>query len=246
MDPNNKPTEHQVAYGAAAEGVIAAIASVGVIGRYWWNLQMRFLVTTGAMRFFRAHWWLFLIAGFLLLAFAMPLGVAFMVSAYCASTMDPSPDEDFIVPLRRAANVAMDDDVDTGKYEVPDARMPDKLEQVRVAASTHHFAYINAIQRDLEDKEIAAAALGVFDGTVQAFGVKLSDLDMHTNGAAFIAAQLISLERVDKSNPDPDTIAEVTEEAMQSENLEGIRTEAGHFAYTMGRAMQNGPDLHSN
>ena len=246
MDSNNKPTEHQVAYGAAAEGVIAAIASVGVIGRYWWNLQMRFLVTTGAMRFFKAHWWLFLIAGFLLLAFAMPLGVAFMVSAYCASTMDPSPNEDFMVPLRRAADDAMGGGVDTGHDDAPDAPMSDKLEQVRVAASTHHFAYVNAIKRDLENKEVAAAALGVFDGTVQAFGVKRSDLDMNTNGAAFIVAQLISLERIDKANPDPDKIAEVTEEAMQSENLEGIRVEAGHFAYTMGRAMQNGPALHTN
>ena len=77
MTANNKSPDHHIAYGAATEGVAAASASLGVIGRYWWNLQMQLLVATGIMRFFRAYWWLFLVAGFLLLAFAHALGRCF-------------------------------------------------------------------------------------------------------------------------------------------------------------------------
>lgn len=99
---------------------------------------------------------------------------------------------------------------------------------------------MTAIKRDFEDKEIAAAALGAFDGTLQAFGLKLSDLDMHTNGAAFMVAQLTALERIDEV--DPEWIAKVTGEAVTSETLETIRAEAGRFAYTMEGAMRNGRD----
>lgn len=239
MSLNDKSPDHHIAYGAATEGVAAASASLGVIGRYWWNLQMQLLVATGTMRFFRAFWWLFLVAGFLLLAFVMPLGVAFVVSAFCAGAMNPRAAENFIVPLRHEDDAPISEPAETEPNEVILAPQSDNLEDVRLAAGIHHVGYLTAIKRDLEDKEIAAAALGAFDGTVQAIGLKLSDLDMHTNGAAFIVAQLTSLERIDEV--DPEWIAEVTEEAMTSNALEAIRTEAGRFAYTMEGAMRDGP-----
>ncbi|WP_424984460.1 hypothetical protein [Microbulbifer sp. S227A] len=240
MSLNNKSPDHHIAYGAATEGVAAASASLGVIGRYWWNLQMQLLVITGTMRFFRAYWWLFLVAGFLLLAFVMPLGVAFVVSAFCAGAMNPKAAENFIVPLRHEDDAPISEPAEAEPNEVILAPHSDNLEDVRLAAGIHHVGYLTAVKRDLEDKEIAAAALGAFDGTVQAIGLKQSDLDMHTNGAAFIVAQLTALERIDEV--DPEWIAEVTDEAMTSETLEAIRAEAGRFAYTMEGAMRNGPD----
>ncbi|MEX5727108.1 hypothetical protein Ga0609869_000461 [Rhodovulum iodosum] len=240
MSLNNKSPDHHIAYGAATEGFAAASTSLGVIGRYWWNVQMQLLVATGTMRFFRAYWWLFLVAGFLLLAFVMPLGVAFVVSAFCAGAMNPKAEDNFIVPLRHEDNAPMGEPAATEPDEAVFTSQPDSLEDVHLAAGMHHVGYLTAIKRDLDDKEIAAAALGAFDGTVQAFGLKLSDLDMHTNGAAFIVAQLTALERMDEV--DPEWIAEVTEEAMTSETLEAIRAEAGRFAFTMEGAMQNGPD----
>jgi hypothetical protein len=236
MSLNNKSTDHQIAYGAATEGVAAASASLGVVGRYWWNLQMQLLVATGTMRFFRAYWWLFLVAGFLLLAFVMPLGVAFVVSAFCAGAMNPRAEDNFIVPLRHEDNAPMGEPAANEPNEAPKS---DDLGHVQDAAAIHHLGYLNAMKREVDDKEFAAAALGAFDGTVQAVGMKLSDVDMHTNGAAFIVGQLASLERMEEI--DPDWIAEVTEEAMTSKALEAIRAEAGHFAYTMEVAMRDGP-----
>lgn len=240
MSLDNKSPDHHIAYGAATEGVAAASASLGVIGRYWWNLQMQLLVATGAMRLFRAYWWLFLVAGFLLLAFVMPLGVAFVVSAFCAGTMDPKAEDNFIVPLRHEDDAPMGEPAEAEPNEAILAPQSDNLEDVRLAASIHHVGYLTAIKRDLEDKEIAAAALGAFDGTVQAIGLKLSDLDMHIYGAAFIVEQLTALERIDQV--DPEWIAEVTDDAMTSSALEAIRDEAGHFAYMVEGAMRFGPD----
>lgn len=239
MSLNNKSPDHHIAYGAATEGVAAASASLGVIGRYWWNLQMQLLVATGTMRFFKAYWWLFLVVGFGLLAFIMPLGVAFIVSAFCAGAMNPKAENNFIVPLRQEEDAHMADPAEVGAEIDIFAPQSDRLEDVHLAAGMHHVGYLSAIKRDLEDKEIAAAALGAFDGTIQAIGVKLSELDMHTNGAAFIVAQLTTLERMDEVAPD--WLAEVTEEAMTSEALDAIRTEAGRFAYTMEGAMRAGP-----
>ena len=240
MSLNNKSPDHHIAYGAATEGVAAASASLGVIGRYWWNLQMQLLVATGTMRFFRAYWWLFLVVGFLLLAFVMPVGVAFVVSAFCAGAMDPKAEDNFIVPLRHEDDTEIDVPADTASDDAVFAAQSDTLQEVRLAAGMHHVGYLTTIKRDLDDKEIAAAALGAFDGTVQAVGAKLSDLDMHTNGAAFILAQLKSLERID--SVDPEWIAEVTAEAMTSEALETIRAESGRFAYTIEGAMRSDRD----
>ncbi|MGQ3486959.1 hypothetical protein [Roseovarius pacificus] len=240
MSLNDKTPDHHIAYGAATEGVAAASTSLGVIGRYLWNLQMRLLVSTGTMRLFRAHWWLFLVVGFLLLAFVMPVGVAFVISAFCAGAMNPRAEDNFVVPLRHLDDAPIGEPAATGHGEAGYAPRSDSLEDVRLAAAIHHVGYLTAIKRDLEDKEIAAAALGAFDGTVQALGLELTDLDMLTNGAAFIFAQLTSLERIDEV--DPEWIAEVTDEAMTSSALEAIRAEAGRFAYRMEGAMRDGPN----
>lgn len=238
MSLSNKSPDHHIAYGAATEGVAAASASLGVVGRYWWNLQMQLLVATGTMRFFRAYWWLFLVAGFLLLAFIMPLGVAFVVSAFCAGAMNPKAEDNFIVPLRHEDNAPMGEPVATEPDEVPQS---DDLGHVQDAAAIHHLGYLNAMKREVDDKEFAAAALGAFDGTLQACRLRLSDLEMHTNGAAFILAQLTNLERIAIDSVDPDWIAEVTDEAMTSSALEAIRDEAGRFAYMAEGAMRFGP-----
>ena len=147
--------------------------------------------------------------------------------------MNPKAEDNFIVPLRHEDDAPRGQPAETGPDEAILAPQSDSLEDVRLAAGTHHVGYLTAIERDLEDKEIAAAALGAFDGTVQAFDMKLSDLDMHTNGAAFIVAQLTNLERI--GDVDPDWIAEITEEAMTSSALEAIRDEAGRFCLYGGR-----------
>ena len=59
------------------------------------------LKSIGLMPFFATNWWLFLGVGFLLLAFVVPLGVAFVVTAFAAGQMDPKAADDFIVPLRQ-------------------------------------------------------------------------------------------------------------------------------------------------
>ncbi len=100
---------------------------------------------------------------------------------------------------------------------------------------------MNPMKREVDDKEFAAAALGAFDGTLQACRLRPSDLEMHTNGAAFILAQLTNLGRIDIEGVDPDWIAEVTDEAMTSSALEAIRDEAGRFAYMAEGAMRFGP-----
>lgn len=241
--PHHKTPDHHVAFGAATEGFAAATASLAVVGRYWWNMQMRLLIATGMMRFFRAQWWLFIVVGFALLAFALPLGVAFIVSAFCAGEMNPKAEDDYLVPLKAehhaaSANTPEDQSVDFGEPDLSDG-----LEDVRSAAGLHHMGYLRALGRDVDDAEFAAAALGALDGTMQALKVKLSDLDMHAMGAAFIASQLKHLGRMDQ--PDAERLADITMTAMSSEELEGIRSEASRFSYRMegllGGAMRNGP-----
>jgi len=243
MHNNDKKPDSHVAYGAAMDGVSAVASSVSVVGRYWWNVQMQLLQKTGVMPVFRAHWWLFLVVGFLLLAFLPPIGVAFVISAFCAGAFDPQSKNDFIVPLRRD-----DLEADHG-HEVDCAPDPssnlegDSLkcdegerEDLYVAASIAHSAFLNAIKREVDDEEFSAAALGSFDGTVQALGVKLSHVEMFSMGAAFIVRRLKDLERLDEV--DPERIADLTAEAMNSDALEEVRAQAGQVAYSVTMTMR--------
>ncbi|KFE36124.1 hypothetical protein [Thioclava atlantica] len=243
MRPEDKSPDHHVAFGAAAEGVSAASASLAVVGRYWWNMQMRLLIATGVMRFFRAQWWLFIVVGFALLAFVFPLGVAFIVSAFCAGEMNPKAEGDYLVPLKRddsAASVDASAEQSAG-FGGPD--LSDVLEGVKSAASLHHIGFLRALGRDVDDAEFAAAALGALDGTLQAHKAKVPNPDMHAMGVSFIARQLKDLGRMEEL--DPERIADLTLTAMSSEALEGIRIEAGRFSYGMeglwSGAMRTGP-----
>ena len=243
MHQNDKKPDSHVAYGAAMDGVSAVASSVSVVGRYWWNVQMQLLQKIGVMPIFRAHWWLFLVVGFFLLAFLLPIGIAFVISAFCAGAMEPESKNDFIVPLRR-------DDLDADcADEVDRARHPssniesdglkcdeDEHEDLYVAASIAHSAFLNAIQREVDDENFSAAALGAFDGTVQALGIKLSHVEMFSMGAAFIVRRLKDLERLDEV--DPERIADLTVEAMNSDALEEIRAQAGQVAYNVTMTMR--------
>jgi hypothetical protein len=74
-----------------------------VVGRYSWNMEMRIIKSVGVMPFFMSRWWLFVVLGFLLLAFVLPIGVAFIITAFSAGQMNPRAQDEFKVPLRRAA-----------------------------------------------------------------------------------------------------------------------------------------------
>jgi len=240
MRRDQQSVDSHVAFGAAAEGFDAVRSSLAIIGRYFWNLQMKLLLAIGVMPLFRAYWWLFLVVAVLLLAFVNPLGIAFTITAFCATQMEPTAKANFIVPLKHEENTTPV--MSAGDAEIGGDVSPrfDELENVQVSAAQHHTGYLATLNRDLEDKEIAATALGAFAGTVQVTGLKLSDFDMHTHGAAFVVARLANLGRMEEV--DPDRIAEVTEDAMTSSALAAIRLGAGRFAYSRERAMRDGPD----
>ncbi|MCD1627866.1 hypothetical protein K7H22_17845 [Seohaeicola saemankumensis] len=232
MSQSNKPAEHDVAYAAAMNGVFAVGESLAVLGRYWWNLQMRILVATGAIGLFKAHWWLFLIVGFLLMAFILPLGLAFVVSAFCAGLLDPKAEDNYIVPLKQEIQDRVPEHIENAQETVVEIASNEVLEHLTGAASAHHMLYLHSVDRDLDDKEFAASALGAFEGTVRARRVELSELDMHMHGAIFIATQLENLGRLETQPVNPDWLAEVTSDAMSSTDFEEIRGEAGRMAYT--------------
>jgi len=165
MHNNDKKPDSHVAYGAAMDGVSAVASSVSVVGRYWWNVQMQLLQKTGIMPVFRAHWWLFLVVGFLLLAFLLPIGTAFVISAFCAGAMDPKSKNDFIVPLRRddldadyadevdhvrrpSSNMEGDDfNAQTpvnGNPEGDFSARIDPLDHLMDAAAIHHMGYLGS------------------------------------------------------------------------------------------------------
>lgn len=98
---NSDRDELDTAYAGIKDGVSGVLSECAVFGRYLWNIQMRLLKSIGVMPFFVSHWWLFWILGFVLLAFAMPLGVAFLATAFAAGQMGPKSQNDFIVPLRQ-------------------------------------------------------------------------------------------------------------------------------------------------
>ena len=98
---NNEKEDLNTAYAGVHDGVTGNIAGGAVFARYVWNWQMGLLKSIGLMPFFAKNWWLFLVVGFLLLAFVVPLGVAFVVTAFAAGQMDPKAADDFIVPLRQ-------------------------------------------------------------------------------------------------------------------------------------------------
>lgn len=110
------------AYFGINDGVFGILAGCSVIGRYLWNVQMRFLRSIGVMPFFVSHWWLFLVLGFVLLAIVMPLGVVFVGTAFAASQMAPKSQDDFIVPLRQG-------DMDSGKLRTLAHNQADKLRE---------------------------------------------------------------------------------------------------------------------
>jgi hypothetical protein len=237
-DNNNKPESH-VAYGAAMDGVSALVSSVAVVGRYYWNIQMQLLVMAGIMPLFRRHWWLFFLVGFILLAFIPPLGIAFIVSVFCAGHMDPKAKDNYIVPLRQ-------EDCKT-EYEASANSTPaanpilsslteDEQESLYISAGIAHASVLNAMSRELNDAEFSAAALGAFDGTVQGLGICLTDVEMFIMGSVFIVRQLKALDRLDEV--DPEKIADLTTEAMDSPALNETRELAGKISYSVSRQMR--------
>ncbi len=238
-DADKKPDSY-VAYGAATDGVAAVVASVSIVGRYWWNFQMQLLQKIGIMPLFKAHWWLFLVVGFLLLAFLFPLGIAFVISSLCAGQLDPKAEEDFIVPLRHAAcetglgiesGNTRSDFVQFRQY----ASDNDECEDIYIAAGISHGSFLLALKREVDDAEFAASALGAFDGTIQAFELELTDVEMMVMGSVFILRRLKDLDRL--NDIDPERIAELMTEAM-SDALEEIRGQAGQVAYTVHVALK--------
>lgn len=224
------------------DGMAALAASVAIVGRYWWNVQMQILQKIGLMSLFKANWWLFLVVGFLLLAFLFPLGVAFIVSSWSAGQMDPKAEADFIVPLRHEEHDAdFPTDLDNDRADLMSPLEhgldDDRLNEVYDAAGIYHISFLRSLEHDVADAEFAAAALGAFDGTVQAFELGLNDLDMMTMGSAFIVRQLKNLGRLNEV--DPERIAELTTDAMTSDALEQTRGRAGQVAYTMHMALRN-------
>ncbi|WP_417244415.1 hypothetical protein [Celeribacter sp.] len=113
----------------------------------------------------------------------------------------------------------------------------ERREDLYVAAGIAHVSFLNAIKRDVDDEEFSAAALGAFDGTVQALGVKLTHVEMFSMGAAFVVRQLKDLGRLDEV--DPERIADLTAEAMNSSALEEIRGQAGQVAYSVTMTMRS-------
>ena len=65
---------------------------------------------------------------------------------------------------------------------------------------------------------------------------KLSHVEMFSMGAAFIVRRLKDLERLDEV--DPERIADLTVEAMNSDALEEIRAQAGQVAYNVTMTMR--------
>lgn len=229
MAQNNQSPDHHVAYGAALDSFTSATTGLAVVGRYVWNLQMQLLMAVGAMRFFRAQPWLFVVLALLLLAFALPIGIAFVVSAFCAGALNPKGENGFIVPLK-----PLQPDTERPEpYEAPapetlDATV-DPLDMAKASASIHLVGFLRATDADLSDAELAATALGALDGTVQALGMELSSLDMHSAGTALVVEQLQQLDRLQE--PDPDRIADLTVNAMSSTALAPAREQASLFAF---------------
>lgn len=149
MQPHDKTPDHHVAFGAATDGFAAAMASLAVVGRYWWNMQMRLLIATGVMRFFKAHWWLFVVVGFALLAFALPLGVAFIVSAFCAGEMNPKAEDDYLVPLKAENDAASADTPEEQSVDFGEADRSGVIDDVLNAAGLHHVGYLRAVGLDV-------------------------------------------------------------------------------------------------
>lgn len=62
-----------------------------------WNCQMRLLRACRLMDKLRAHPWLFAVIGFLLLAFAFPIGVVFAITGFVAGDQGVRRENDFRV-----------------------------------------------------------------------------------------------------------------------------------------------------
>lgn len=114
-------------------------------------------------------------------------------------------------------------------------------DELFVAAGLAHSAYLNAVGRELDDVEFAAAALGAFDGAVQALGLRWTDNEMHTRGTTFALQRLSDLERMQGASPGE--LGTVVGRAMFSPNLEKLRTEAGELAYMLSCSMPQSGSL---
>lgn len=95
-----KKTDADVALDATKDSIVSIGASVLIVGRYWWNCQMRLLRAVGLMPAFRSNGWLFFLVGALLFFVFFPLGVVFAFSAWSAGQMELEAENDFIVPLK--------------------------------------------------------------------------------------------------------------------------------------------------
>ena len=104
-------------------------------------------------------------------------------------------------------------------------------ESVYTAAGLAHATFLNARGEELTDAEFVATAFGAFDGTLQALGRELSDLDMLAMSSAFALRQMNDLQRMGGKRPAEK--GDVIGQAVTAPSLEGLRTQAGWVAYTV-------------
>ncbi len=88
------------AFAGVNDGIGSIFSSAGILSRYAWNAQMRFLVAAGLMPVFRNHPWLFLVVALVLLVVVVPVGVLWGAIALFALQNEPKAKNDFLVEIK--------------------------------------------------------------------------------------------------------------------------------------------------
>lgn len=102
-------------------------------------------------------------------------------------------------------------------------------------ASIAHSSFLLALNKDIDDQEFLASALGSIDGTIQALQLRADDMQMLVMGSTFALRRLKETERLQSISPGEQ--GDQIGRAMTSVNHDHLKAQAGQVAYAIVSAM---------
>lgn len=102
-------------------------------------------------------------------------------------------------------------------------------------ASIAHSSFLLALDKDVDDQEFLASALGAIDGTIQALNMRPDDVQMLAMGTTFAIRRLREMDRLQSASP---TIqGDQIGKAMMSVGLDDLKAQSGQVAYSIVSTM---------
>jgi hypothetical protein len=102
-------------------------------------------------------------------------------------------------------------------------------------ASIAHSSYLLSLNKEIDDQEFLASALGAIDGTIQAHDMRPDDVQMLAMGSTFALRRLRETDRLQSASTEEQ--GDQIGRAMANGELNRLKAQSGQVAYSIVSAM---------